>query len=68
MNSEKNKLPEGWSTFFLVAGMVMSVAWAISSARWVDNLEIIEWAAVAGLVAGILLAKTRFPALLLNIA
>jgi len=67
MNSEKNKLPEGWSSFFLLAGMVMSVAWAISYARWVDDLEIIEWAAVAGLVAGILLAKTRFPALLAHL-
>ena len=67
MNSDKNKLPEGWSTLFLLASMVMSVTWAITSARWVDDLEVIEWAAVAGLVAGTLLAKTRFPALVAHL-
>jgi transglutaminase-like putative cysteine protease len=62
MTSDKKKLPEGWTTLLLLAGMVMSVTWAMSSARWIEGLQVIEWVALAGLAAGILLAKTRFPA------
>jgi transglutaminase-like putative cysteine protease len=62
MTSDEKKLPEGWTTLFLLVGMVMSVTWAMSSARWIEGLQVIEWAALAGLAAGILLAKTRFPA------
>lgn len=57
------KLPEGWSTLFLLTGMVMTATWSVTSAKWVDNLHVIELIAVYGLIAGFLLAKTRFPAL-----
>lgn len=67
MNSDENRLPEGWSTLLLLLGMVMSVAWAITSAKWVADIEVIEWAALFGLVAGILLAKTNFPTLVAHI-
>jgi len=67
MNSNKGRLPEGWSTLLLVVGMVMCVAWAIVSARWVEGLQIVEWAALVGLLAGLLLAKTRFPGWLAHV-
>lgn len=67
MISNENKLPEGWSTLFLLTGMVMSATWSITSARWVDNLNVIEWVALYGLIAGLLLAKTRFPALVAHL-
>lgn len=62
MSSNKNRLPEGWTTLILLIGMVMSATWCVTAARWVDGLQAIEWAAVTGLLAGVLLAKTRFPA------
>ncbi len=67
MNSNGSKLPEGWTTLFLLAGMVMSVTWAMSSAEWIEGIQIIEWVAVFGVIAGVLLAKTRFPSLLAHI-
>lgn len=67
MASDENKLPEGWSTLFLLASMVMSATCAISFARWAEDIQIIEWAALAGLVVGILLAKTRFPPLVAHL-
>jgi len=67
MNSDKNKLPEGWSTLILLVSMVMCVTWSITSAKWVDDIEVIEWAALFGLTAGVLLAKTRFPPLVAHL-
>jgi len=62
MNSTQNKLPEGWSTLFLLVGMVMVATWSITSVAWVEKLQVIEGAALVGLLAGLFLAKTRFPA------
>jgi transglutaminase-like putative cysteine protease len=64
MSSSKSKLPEGWTTLFLLAGMVMSATWSITSSKWVDDIQVIETAVVYGLLVGLLLAKSRFPALL----
>jgi transglutaminase-like putative cysteine protease len=62
MASNDHRLPEGWSTLILLIGMVMSATWCVTAARWVDGIQTIEWAALAGLLAGLFLAKTRFPA------
>jgi len=67
MTFNKKKLSEGWSTLLLLIGMVMTVTWAMSAARWIEDLQVIEWAALAGLAVGILLAKTRFPALVAHL-
>lgn len=67
MTSNENKLPEGWSTLVLLAGIVMIATWSITSVPWTEGLQVIEWAALAGLVAGLFLAKTRFPALMAHI-
>ena len=55
------RLPEGWSTLFLLAGMLLCVTWAISSARWIGGLSIIQWVTVGAIVSGLLLAKSIFP-------
>jgi len=62
MNSTQSKLPEGWSTLLLLVGMVMVATWSITSVAWVEKLQVIEAAALVGLLAGLFLAKTRFPA------
>ena len=67
MASSESKLPEGWTTLLLVAGMVMSATWSITSAKWVDELHVIETAAVYGLLVGLLLAKSRFPAMVAHL-
>ena len=55
------QLPEGWSTLFLLTGMLLCVTWAISSARWIGGLSIIQWVTVGAIVSGLLLAKSIFP-------
>jgi transglutaminase-like putative cysteine protease len=67
MSVRNKNLTEGWSTLLLLIGMVMTVTWAMSAARWIEDLQVIEWAALGGLVVGILLAKTRFPALVAHL-
>jgi hypothetical protein len=67
MASNESKLPEGWTTLLLVAGMVMSATWSVTSAKWVDDLHVIETTAVYGLLVGLLLAKSRFPALVAHL-
>jgi transglutaminase-like putative cysteine protease len=54
------RLPEGWSTLFLLSGMLLCTTWAISSARWIGGLSIIQWVTVGAIVSGLLLAKSIF--------
>lgn len=57
--SLKFKLPEGWSTFFLLNGMLLSLAWSIQAAGWVEGLDRLPWVIVVALALGLLLAKSR---------
>jgi len=41
--------------------MLLSVAWAISSAEWAKDLAILQWVVLAGLAIGLILAKSRLP-------
>lgn len=50
-------MSEGWSTAILLAIMLLSITGSISAANWADGLDILLWAALAGLALGILLAK-----------
>jgi transglutaminase-like putative cysteine protease len=52
---------EGWSSLVLLTGMLLCVTWAISSARWIGGLSIIQWVTVGAIIAGFLLAKSFFP-------
>ncbi len=67
MDSSESKLSEGWSTWLLLAGIVMCVTWAVTFPKWVERIQIIHWAAFAGLLVGVLLAKARFSALVAHI-
>jgi transglutaminase-like putative cysteine protease len=60
--SDRFRLAEGWSTFFLLLVLLVTAATSISAARWTDGLGNLASAAVLGLVAGLLLAKSHFPA------
>ena len=67
MSPNEKKLPEGWSTLFLLIGMVMTVTWSVTAPQWVEGLNVIEVLALYGLLAGLLLAKTRFPPFLAHL-
>jgi hypothetical protein len=64
---ERLKLAEGWSSFFLLLTMLVAVATSISAAHWTDGLEHLATAAMLGLIAGLLLAKSRFPAVIVHL-
>jgi transglutaminase-like putative cysteine protease len=59
--SSRFRLPEGWSTLLLLTGMLLCVTWAISEARWIGGLSIIQWVTVGAIVSGLLLAKSILP-------
>jgi transglutaminase-like putative cysteine protease len=56
------RLEEGWLTVFLVMIMVGAVVWSIDDAKWVEGTGIMYPATVFGVLAGLLLAKTRMRA------
>jgi len=61
----RHRVSEGWSSLFLLTGMCLSVAWAISYAKWVnEGLEILPWVSLGAVLAGVLLAKSGFPGLM----
>lgn len=64
---DRLKLAEGWSTFFLLFLMLISAATSISAVRWTDGLGNLATTAMLGLVAGLFLAKSRFPATLAHL-
>jgi transglutaminase-like putative cysteine protease len=65
--SERWKLAEGWSSFFLLLIMLVSAATSISAAQWTDGLGHLTTTALLGLIAGLLLAKSHFPALVAHL-
>jgi transglutaminase-like putative cysteine protease len=64
---ERLKLDEGWSSFFLLLVMLISAAMSIAAARWTDELGHLATAAMFSLVLGLLLAKSRFPAVIAHL-
>lgn len=54
------KLEEGWITVALLAALVTVAAWGVGMASWTDGLWAVWPAALVGLFAGLLLAKSRF--------
>src|SRR6266849_2175658 len=60
-------LAEGWFSLFLLAAVVYSTIWCVEAADWVDNLNILSWTTLLGLIAGVLAAKQRrLPRLLVH--
>jgi transglutaminase-like putative cysteine protease len=64
---ERLKLAEGWSSFFLLWVMLLAAATSISAAAWTRGLGSLAAAATLGLVAGLLLAKSHFPAMIAHL-
>ena len=60
MQRLRPRLEEGWLTWFLLWGMIMVSAAAIIEADLIDGLHILPMAATLALLAGTLLAKSRF--------
>ncbi len=62
------QLREGWSTFFLLGAMVLTVTGAIQRADWTDDLAILTPITVVGLLLGLVFAKwSRLHALLAHL-
>lgn len=59
---DRLKLAEGWSSFFLLWVMLLAAATSISAAAWTSGLGSLAAAVTLGLIAGLPLAKSRFPA------
>ncbi len=59
---DRIKLEEGWSMLVLVWGMVFVGALAIRQADLIGGLEILGVVSTVAVLAGLLLAKSRFPA------
>jgi hypothetical protein len=64
---DRLKLAEGWSSFFLLWVMLVSAATSISAAAWTSGLGNLAAAATLGLIAGLLLAKSHFPAVIAHL-
>jgi transglutaminase-like putative cysteine protease len=56
------KIEEGWLTFLLAWSLVMTTALAILNAELIAGLELMPIIATSGVVIGLILAKSHFPA------
>ena len=60
---------EGWSTVLLTSLVVWCAIWSIQQADWADNLGMLNWVMLAGLVAGFVVSKWRqVPSVVLHLA
>lgn len=57
----KKKLEEGWTTLFLVFAMIFVASSAIVQSDLIAGLAVVPAVAITGLLAGLALAKSRFP-------
>jgi transglutaminase-like putative cysteine protease len=63
------KIREGWSTVLLTAAVVWIAVWSIQQADWADNLGVLNYVMLAGLVAGFVVSKWRqVPSAVLHLA
>lgn len=53
-------MAEGWSTPFLLIGMVLTSALALVATEWTSELELIPVVGVAGLLAGVVISVSAF--------
>ena len=56
------KIEEGWFTLLLVWALVMTTALAILNAELIAGLELMPIIATMGVLVGLILAKSHFPA------
>lgn len=55
------RIQEGWSTFIFLALALIMVTWSINEAGYSESLNHLVFVTVGAIVAGIFLAKSRFP-------
>lgn len=48
---------EGKLSFFLLMLMMLSIAWSMEFASWVEGLYVVEWAALGGLALGFVMTR-----------
>ena len=46
---------EGWSTALFLAGMIMAAGWTLVATEWTEGLDVVLWAGIGGMIAGMLL-------------
>ncbi len=59
MLRSKWKLEEGWTSFALLAFMLLCVVWSVQAAEWTDGLGIQQWVALAAIVFALFLTRSR---------
>jgi len=64
---DRLKLQEGWLSLFLLYVMLACASVSITAAAWTKGLGHLTTVAFLGLTAGVLLARSRFPALLAHL-
>ncbi len=54
------KLEEGWITVALLAAMMTAASWGVAAASWAEGLWAGWFTGLTGIVAGLVLSKSRF--------
>ena len=57
----KLQFREGWSSLLLLLGVLLSVVWSLETAQWADGMNLVQWAVIAALLFGVVIAKSRLP-------
>ena len=58
---------EGWLSALLVYLLLLSVIWSVERAEWVPDAPNLPWLALGATLTGLVLAKLRFPGVLLHL-
>lgn len=61
------RLREGWSSFFILALMVLSAFWSLEAGGLAEGLGVVSWAVLLGLILGLALAKSRIPGVIAHV-
>jgi len=59
MMRSRPRIEEGWTSFLLLTLMLLCVVWSVRAAEWTEGLGILQWVALAAVVAGLVLAQLR---------
>ena len=51
---------EGWGLALFLTGMIMAAGWTLVATEWTDGLDVVLWAGIGGMVAGMLLGWSVF--------
>lgn len=54
------RLREEWSTALFLAGMILAAGWTLVATEWAEGLDVVPWAGIGGLAAGIFLGCSIF--------